>query len=138
MVVVGGCCFCFFIENAWSVEYAFSKHFEVVLNTGSYTVTKELTLSSDAQVAFRNKFLQTDTCKRLVDFYSQELGVLQATSNCAVTCTSCKAALGDSLNGFIKKFANEMSLNVDSLSNETIIQLKDQYVAIDLYKKKVK
>jgi len=101
----------------------FTKHFEKILNIGSYTVTKTLTLSSDAQSAFRNKFLQTDTCKKMVDFYSQELALLQSTSNCVVTCTSCKAALGNDLNGFIAKFAAEMNVTVASLSPQTITQL---------------
>ena len=102
---------------------SFTKHFEKVLNTGSYTVTKELTLSSEAQTAYRNKFLQTDTCKKLVDFYSQELALLQSTSNCAVTCTSCKAALGNDSTGFIAKFSAEINVAVSSLSAETRRQL---------------
>jgi YD repeat-containing protein len=101
----------------------FTKHFEKVLNIGSYTVTKTLTLSSEAQTAYRNKYLQTDTCKKLIEFYNQELAVLQATSNCAMTCVSCKAAIGNDLNGFIQKFATEMNVTVASLSPETITQL---------------
>ncbi len=106
-----------------NANQTFTKHFEKSLNIGSYTVTKTLTLSSEAQIAYRNKYLQTDTCKKLVDFYNQELAVLQATSNCNITCTSCKAALGNDLNGFIQKFATEMNVSVASLSPETIVQL---------------
>ncbi len=105
----------------------FTKHFEKILNQGSYTVTKVLTLSSEAQAGYRDKFLQTDTCKKLVEFYNQELALLQATSNCAITCTSCKAALGNDLNGFIAKFATEMNVTVASLSPETIAQLTTSY-----------
>lgn len=113
--------------NGGNANQGFTKHFEKVLNQGSYTVTKALTLSSEAQTAYRDKFLQTDTCKKLVEFYSQELALLQATSNCVVTCTSCKAALGNDLNGFIAKFATEMNVTVASLSPETIAQLTASY-----------
>lgn len=105
----------------------FLKHFDKILNIGSYTVTKVLSLSSEAQTAYRNKFLQTDTCKKLIDFYNEELALLQSTSNCAITCQSCKAALGNDLNGFIAKFAAEMNVAVVSLSPETIAQLTTSY-----------
>ncbi|MBX2887990.1 MAG: LysM peptidoglycan-binding domain-containing protein [Ferruginibacter sp.] len=101
----------------------FTKHFDKVLNQGSYTVTKTLTLSSEAQIAYGNNFLQTDTCKKLVDFYSEELTLLQSTGNCVVNCASCKAALGNNLIGFIAKFAYEMGVPDSSLSPQTIAQL---------------
>ncbi len=102
----------------------FIKHFEQILNIGTYTVTKTLTLSNDAQAYYSNKFLQTDTCKKLADFYAQELAVLQSTSNCAVTCTSCKAAIGNNLQGFIAKFAAEMGISdINTLTLQTVAQL---------------
>ncbi|RYY71841.1 MAG: hypothetical protein EOO13_01700, partial [Chitinophagaceae bacterium] len=110
-----------------NANQGFVKHFEKVLNEGSYTVTKTLTLSSEAQAAYRNKFLQTDTCKKLVDFYTQELALLQATANCNITCESCKASLGNDLTGFISKFAIEMNVTVASLSPQTIAQLTSSY-----------
>lgn len=113
--------------NGGTAHQGFLKHFEKTLNQGSYTVTKTLSLSSEAQAAYRNKFLQTDTCKKLVDFYTQELALLQAAGNCAITCVSCKAALGNDLNGFIAKFAAEMNVPVASLSGETITQLTAAY-----------
>ena len=113
--------------NGGNAHQGFTRHFEKVLGQGSYTITKVLTLSSDAQTAFRNKFLQTDTCKKFIDFYNQELALLQSTSNCAINCASCRAALGNDLNGFIAKFAAEMNVTVTSLSAETIAQLTTSY-----------
>jgi len=109
--------------NNGNANQGFTKHFDKVLNQGSYTVTKILTLSTDAQNAYRDVFLANDTCKKMLEFYNQELQTLTTSSNCNITCTSCKAAIGGDLNGFIQKFATEMNVPVSSLSVQTIAQL---------------
>ncbi len=117
-----------FCNSNGNAAQGFTKHFEKILNQGSYTVTKVLTLSGEAQAGYRDKFLQTDTCKKLVEFYTQELATLQATSNCVVTCASCKAALGNDLNGFIQKFKTEMGILPNAtLDPLTISQLTASY-----------
>lgn len=118
--------------NNGNANQGFIKHFEKILNQGSYTVTKTLTLSSDAQDHYRDVFIANDTCRRFIDFYTQELSVLQANSNCNMACESCKASIGEGYNGlhgfagFRAKFVAE-SNTPEPLPASVVVQLQAAY-----------
>ena len=108
--------------NNGNANQGFVKHFDKVFNKGSYVVTKTLTLSKEAQDSYRDIFLANDTCKKFIDFYTQQLSILQANSNCNMTCESCKAAMGNDFAGFRAKFVAE-SGTPEPLSSSIINQL---------------
>lgn len=64
---------------------------------GSYTITKTLTLSKDAQDQFRDQAMQYGNlvCKTYEEIEEEIRTVmLQQNANCQPTCASCTAALG--------------------------------------------
>lgn len=66
------------------------------LKEGSYTITKKLTVSTDALNFYRDSvFLKHNTCISLQEFVNYYQQVFLATStDCKPTCESCKTALG--------------------------------------------
>ncbi len=112
--------------NNGNANQGFVKHFDKILNKGSYTVTKVLTLSTEAQNKYRDVFIANDTCRKFIDFYTQELSILQATSNCNMTCESCKAAIGMDFAGFRAKFVAE-SGTPEPLSASIVAQLQASF-----------
>lgn len=72
----------------------FSVNFQ---ETGAYTLTKTLTLSSEAQEQFRTSALQPGqlVCKTQLDFYNEIKDyMLSQNANCQPSCATCTAALG--------------------------------------------
>jgi len=80
--------------------------FELVLGVGSYSVTKSLTINSQAIDYYFNDYKAKDTCIRTFeDFYADALAEIDF-SGCEVTCSSCLASLGtrqDFVNNFLNK-----------------------------------
>ncbi len=100
----------------------------IALEEGSYTVTKTLTLLSDAQNAYRDIFLANDTCKKFADFYHEEDSILLANSNCNMTCESCSENIGANFNAFRTKFLQQAGMPADTvLSAEFTAQLRASY-----------
>jgi RHS repeat-associated protein len=82
----------------------FKDSFTLFLNEGTYTVTKELQLSSDAQQYFRDSvFVPSNTCKSLQNYVNSQTSLLTAQANCNLTCSACTAALGGGFSGYVKK-----------------------------------
>jgi RHS repeat-associated protein len=104
----------------------FNKHFELTLPEGAYTVTKTLTLSTEAQNAYRDVFLANDTCKTLLQFFNNEYQVMLANANCAITCASCTTAIGNNFNDFKQKFLQQSGMT-EPLQPELLTQLTAAY-----------
>ncbi len=104
----------------------FNKYFEISLPEGTYTVTKNLSLSDSAQSVYRDVFIKKDTCKTFQDFYDTEYQVLLAKSNCAITCTSCTTAIGNDFNAFKLKFIQQTGM-AEPLEADIIVQLQAAY-----------
>jgi len=86
----------------------FNRSFTVNFPTeGLYTVTKVLSLSDSAKSAYRNVFIQDDTCKTFQNFYDSALNLLTTESNCNITCATCIAAIGNSVTDFINNYINQ-------------------------------
>jgi hypothetical protein len=83
--------------------------FELVLGVGSYSVTKSLTINSQAVDYYFNDYKAKDTCIRTFeDFYIDALAEIDF-SGCEVTCSSCLASLGtrqDFVNNFLNKIVS--------------------------------
>ncbi len=106
--------------------HGFSKHFELTLPEGTYTVTKTLSLSDSAQMVYRDVFIANDTCKKFIDFYNEEYQVLLSKSNCNLTCESCKAAMGATFAVFRSKFVTESGMQ-EPLPADIVTQLEAAY-----------
>jgi hypothetical protein len=104
----------------------FNKYFEIILPEGTYTITKNLSLSDSAQDVYRDVFIKNDTCKTFQDFYDKEYQVLLAKSNCAITCVSCTTAIGNNFEAFKLKFIQDSGMP-EPLPNDVIIQLQAAY-----------
>jgi hypothetical protein len=66
------------------------------LEVGTYTVTKTLTINSDAVDFYYNSYLRNDTCvKDFTDFLDEELAKVGG-ADCPINCAACLEALGDS------------------------------------------
>jgi RHS repeat-associated protein len=104
----------------------FKDTFNLHLPEGAYTITKILSLSDSAQSIYREVFIKNDTCKTFQDFYDKEYQVLLTKSNCAITCTSCMAAIGNTFDDFRLKFVQESGMT-DPLSADIVTQLQAAY-----------
>lgn len=106
----------------------FTKHFEISLPEGSYTITKTLTLSDSAKNIYRDIFLANDTCKKFIDFYNEEYAIQLASSNCNMTCESCNEAIGADFNAFKTRFLQQSGTPIDQpMTAEFIAQLRASY-----------
>ena len=84
--------------------------FSVRLPEGSYTIVKELKLNTVARDWYReNRFLTGDTCKKKVDFISQQYQLAISQLNCYTSCTQCNQKLGSEID-FINRFRTESGL----------------------------
>lgn len=82
-----------------------------IMEEGEYNITKKLTLSSDAQQWYRdNLFTRRNICKTLQEFYNEIYQVMQANSNCNMTCESCNTALG-SYQDYRTRFLQSQGVN---------------------------
>lgn len=100
--------------------------FSVTLPEGSYTIVKELKLSTAARDWYReNVYLANDTCKRKIDFINQQVLLALAQQNCYTTCTQCNSKLGTEQQ-FIDRFRTESGLTVDEV-NAILPQVKAAY-----------
>ncbi|MEO8772125.1 MAG: RHS repeat-associated core domain-containing protein [Ferruginibacter sp.] len=99
----------------------------ISLPKGSYTVTKTLTLNSQAQRAYRDIFIGHDTCRKFNDFYDYELQLLQDASTCNITCESCNLALGSPAD-FITRYKQQAGIDVNAtLDPQLVLQLTASY-----------
>lgn len=109
------------IDTTAAPTQAFAWTDSMFLNEGSYTVTKKLTISTDALNYYRDSiFLKHNTCISLQEFINYYQQVFLATSaDCKPTCESCKAALGTpatfrtqylQINGITAPTANDEAL----------------------------
>lgn len=67
--------------------------FDVMLDPGSYAVTKRLSINREGLNYYQDSFLSSNNCKTLDDFI-QEQRELQLNTQCAPTCQSCLDSLG--------------------------------------------
>jgi RHS repeat-associated protein len=67
----------------------------VYLRQGSYVVTKTLTINKAAMDYYREIFLAKNTCTSLEQTIRQEKTLLQSIIECAPSCLSCRAGVGD-------------------------------------------
>jgi RHS repeat-associated protein len=107
---------------------------------GAYTVTKELTLSSDAQNYYRDSvFLPANQCKTLQTFVDEEYTLLQANANCKVTCQTCLDSLGADYNAYRNIMLRKLGvlytnaippvpLATNPLTEEEVAALEPQFV----------
>lgn len=103
----------------------FAESLTVPLAEGSYTVTKELKLNTEAQNYYRdNVFLNNNTCKTLQDFIDEEYELLQAQTNCNITCESCTEALGE-----YSDFRDRFIQQAGTLTTEELTALEPQLVS---------
>lgn len=99
--------------------------FTEFLAEGAYTVTKELTLSSEAQNYYRDSiFVPADTCKTLQRFVKEAYDLLIANANCNITCATCTTALGANYTEYRAK----LLLKLTALTAGEIAALEPQFV----------
>ncbi|MFZ5553171.1 MAG: DUF6443 domain-containing protein [Bacteroidota bacterium] len=80
-----------------STEFNYNTTFTINLAPGNYTVSKILTVNSDAREFYIEKYLDPayNTCiKTLEDFQNEYLAQIDP-EDCNISCESCAASLGD-------------------------------------------
>ncbi|MDZ4792823.1 MAG: hypothetical protein SGI83_00960, partial [Bacteroidota bacterium] len=90
--------------------------FNVILPEGSYTIVKELKMNTAARDFYRdNVFMTADTCKKKIDFITQQYQLAISQQNCNVTCTECNTRLG-SFQTFTDSFRVASGLSVGEVT----------------------
>ncbi|HTN08213.1 RHS repeat-associated core domain-containing protein [Agriterribacter sp.] len=103
------------------VPEIFTKKFEKVLQEGSYTITKKLTIRNEALQAYQEIFAGSNLCKTVQDFVEEQKQIfLNSTNNCATPCYNCEQQLGASQQAFIDKFITDNGLNANLASNRQL------------------
>lgn len=99
----------------------FTLNFNKVLEEGSYTVTKRLTIRNEAIAQYQQTFAGANLCKTVQDFVQEQKNIfLEATNNCATPCTSCRTQLGNSEQEFTTKFLTDNQLDAQSPSDQEL------------------
>ncbi|MCC7524655.1 MAG: hypothetical protein IT250_07525, partial [Chitinophagaceae bacterium] len=104
----------------------FSRNFNKVLEEGSYTITKKLTIRDEAIKQHELSFMENNLCKTVQDFVQEQKNIfLERTNNCAAPCITCRAQLGNSQDEFISRFIADNGLDATA----------DRHFAVDAYNK---
>ena len=110
----------------------FTRDFETILEEGSYTITKKLTIRDEALKQQQQRFAENNLCKSVQDFVQEQKNIfLERTNNCATPCATCSAQLGASQQEFITKFIADNELNPNAandikLAQQAYNKLKEQ------------
>jgi RHS repeat-associated protein len=92
-------------EDPQNIEFNFDVD---ISETGSYTITKVLTLSKEAQDQFRENAMQNGilVCETKESIYNEiKNAMAQGNENCQPTCATCETLIGNSINdGFRQRF----------------------------------
>ncbi|HRO46818.1 RHS repeat-associated core domain-containing protein [Agriterribacter sp.] len=92
----------------------FTRNFDKVLEEGSYTITKKLTIRDEALQTYQAAFDTTDLCKTLQDFVEEQKQVfLNSTNSCATPCLNCQQQLDASQQAFLNRFIADNGLNAN-------------------------
>lgn len=104
--------------------------FELTLAEGEYNVTKTLSLSTEAQLWYRdNVFRIKNICKTLQEYYDQQYSIMIDSSDCAgnnYNCDTCHAKLGD-YEVFRAKFLLEQGITDPGTVVDYEKEIKDAY-----------
>lgn len=96
----------------------------VFLEVGEYNVSKILTVSKHAQDWYRENVFKipgNGLCKTIETIKSEVLANLQTESDCAnMTCASCTAAVGATVNDYRNKFLAALNLPANSPPNTVL------------------
>jgi hypothetical protein len=101
---------------------------------GSYTVTKELTLSSEGKNYYRDSvYMPANKCKTLLSFVQETLTLLTSNSTCKLTCAQCTTALGSNYQEFRTNMLLKLGVppapgQTSPLTAEEIALLEPQFV----------
>ncbi|HVU57803.1 MAG TPA: RHS repeat-associated core domain-containing protein [Puia sp.] len=78
------------------VADSFSVSWPMFLEAGSYEITKRLSVSRWGEIYYRDSvFMRRNSCKNANTFLLEQKAIQASVTECAPSCDSCKAQLGD-------------------------------------------
>lgn len=113
-----------------------SVQFDLLLQEGSYQVTKKLTVNKDAYFYYRDSiYLPNNTCVSMEDFINEQKEIIaNLNTSCIPSCDSCRSSLG-TLDEFRDDFAAQTGISPSdtaSLRNEILTAYNKALASCDV------